>query len=504
MTFSYLTRVRGVVQPSNSYLTSMHGVSGVATFSYLTRARGFIAGPMQVSAGSPQLQEPFTPSYLNATILTPDQIADSYLWEQIDGLPLVDIVQDGSASASFITPATFGGTTLTFKVTASQIGTPSSGVDTVTVQVRPHPGPWYPNGLGGFTGANFTFLPPQQASHIMFGISTFTPAGQTDEQALAAQEELVSPGYRYEMFHQYRTMDAVFPNAMETARAATGQSILLTWQPTFTIGYVWVVAGVSTTITSANQAVKWKDITDGKLDSIIDAQANRIKAISPATVYLNFTNEPDNTVTTYLTPGINGTEAEFVAAWRYIHGRFDALGVTNVEWTMIFSGTNTLSKNLVAKAMYPGDAYVDWIGFNAYNWGAARGDAWKTFDQTVRPWYEWAIANLSSNKPMMLGETGTHTDAILKPAWFDQMGTALATNAFPALKAINYYNHNRAATTPGDTASGDWAVDTPVGVRSAYNKAITAIYGDPTTTPSASAVVTSPALMTSPALLTHA
>ncbi|WP_461083556.1 glycosyl hydrolase [Streptomyces deserti] len=151
------------------------------------------------------------------------------------------------------------------------------------------------------------------------------------------------------------------------------------------------------------QQPTWKQIADGKLDaSVIDVQARRIKDYGRK-VFLSFDLEMDTR-----TPD-NGTPAEFVRAYRHIHDRFRALGVDNVVWTWITTGY--LDHADLIKRMYPGDAYVDWIGYNQYNYYRCHDTDWLTFAQTQTATHTWIRQNISDDKPLMLSEFGTAVDA---------------------------------------------------------------------------------------------
>ncbi|MFI8192966.1 glycosyl hydrolase [Streptomyces sp. NPDC085946] len=150
------------------------------------------------------------------------------------------------------------------------------------------------------------------------------------------------------------------------------------------------------------QQPTWRQIADGDLDaSVIDVQARRIKDYGKK-VFLSFDLEMDTR-----TPD-NGTPADFVRAHRHIHDRFRALGVDNVVWTWIITGY--LEHGELFEAMYPGDAYVDWIGYNQYNYYRCHDTDWLTFAQTQTATHAWIREHLSDDKPLMLSEFGTAVD----------------------------------------------------------------------------------------------
>ena len=79
--------------------------------------------------------------------------------------------------------------------------------------------------------------------------------------------------------------------------------------------------------------------------------------------------------------GFTGTTAaQFVAAWRRIHGLFAAAGASNVIWVW---NPNVISAEpqLELSAYYPGDEYVDWVGVTGY-FAATGAD---TFDGLYGP-----------------------------------------------------------------------------------------------------------------------
>lgn len=125
----------------------------------------------------------------------------------------------------------------------------------------------------------------------------------------------------------------------------------------------------------------WNDIARAQPGSgayvAMQTQAQQIKAFG-ATVYIAFHHEPDATVNRSF-----GGSADFVAAWRTWVATLQAAGVRNVRfvWTVTAYG---LVRNDAgrASAFYPGDAYVDDIAADGYNWYRCR--------TTSGPWLEAA------------------------------------------------------------------------------------------------------------------
>jgi beta-mannanase len=92
-------------------------------------------------------------------------------------------------------------------------------------------------------------------------------------------------------------------------------------------------------------------------------------------------------------------------------------------------------------AMYPGNAYVDWIGYDPYNYYRCHQAAWLSFAQTVEPFYRWLTAQPFGGKPIMLAEFGSAADPKApdrEAAWY--RGIVPVIQQMPRLKALIQWN----------------------------------------------------------------
>jgi hypothetical protein len=121
--------------------------------------------------------------------------------------------------------------------------------------------------------------------------------------------------------------------------------------------------------------------------------------------------------------------AEFVAAWQHIHDVFAQEGVNNVVWVWCpsASGANPTP-------FYPGSAYVDWIGVDAYD-PTSQGFV-ATFSQIYPVLTQYA-------KPILVAETGDQPAA--QPLFFQTAATDLPT-MFPQIKGFMYFDSVAANT----------------------------------------------------------
>ncbi|MFE3328189.1 glycoside hydrolase family 26 protein [Streptomyces sp. NPDC059176] len=179
----------------------------------------------------------------------------------------------------------------------------------------------------------------------------------------------------------------------------------------------------------------WKNIASGKYDgTTIDPQIRRIKAYGKR-VFLSFDQETDARIKEGA-----GTPAEYVAAYRHLRDRFRKLGADNVVWVWTVSGY--LGSSDLMKQLYPGDAYVDWLAMDQYNYFLCHGTTdWKDFDESQRPSYDWLVANISAKKPLMLAEFSTvpdPTDPDRQRAWYTAIPEVART--LPKVKAMVHWN----------------------------------------------------------------
>jgi len=233
-------------------------------------------------------------------------------------------------------------------------------------------------------------------------------------------------------YHDWNDYATTFPTADEQTLASEGRLLLITWTPR--------IFGSST-------QYNWTDIAAGAYDaSIVIPQAKLMRDWGHK-FFLAFHNEMNASSTAQ--GGTYGSDADYAAAAQHIHDVFVAQGALNVVWMFSPSGyTTTISR---MNTLYPGDAYVDWIGNHPYGSTNTSEDLDYVL-QTKYPMYNWATVTKSGShtKPMMLGEWGKRetsgTYPNTKQGFYDQVRTTLQVN-YPLIKAIVYYNGTGGGTT---------------------------------------------------------
>jgi len=161
-------------------------------------------------------------------------------------------------------------------------------------------------------------------------------------------------------------------------------------------------------------------------------------------------------------PGRTDGPAKFVAAWRRIHNIFQRAGATNVTWVWTPNDRDIPSTSWNHWTnYYPGDAYVDWVGVDGYNWGTAQSwSQWTPFGNLFTGVY----GTYASRKPIMVVETASAEQGGSKAQWIRGMWKALVYQ-YPDIKAVVWME-------TGPT----WKVETSASALSAFWNMATSPY----------------------------
>ena len=217
-----------------------------------------------------------------------------------------------------------------------------------------------------------------------------------------------SLGRKEDVDHIYEGWQAPFPGWRETWDNLNGRVPFVSWAKASTAA-----------------------VNSGRYDGMIRQRAADVKAAGYP-MLLEWFWEMDGNRNRH----VAGSPASFIAAWRRMHGIFDRAGVTNVSWVWCPNAWGFTSGE--AQKFYPGDAYVDWICANGYNWAPGRrGDEWRSFEWTFQPFYDWGSAR---GKPLMVGEFGAQERKPGEKAqWLRDAATTLKTK-FTDIKAVAYFD----------------------------------------------------------------
>ena len=264
---------------------------------------------------------------------------------------------------------------------------------------------------------------PEEGS--LFGTYTGPVAGGSYQRAQRMADFEAEAGRKMALERVYYNWDAQWPNADDNASRDQGRTLIVSWGA----------------VTSTGTVVKWSGIASGAYDTSLDARAADLKAFAVPVIFV-FQHEPEGDP--------SGTASEFVSAYQHIRDRWTSQGVTNVVYgTVVMAWTY---RSGAADAWYPGDAYIDVLGSDGYNWYGCMDlytGVWSTVGDIFSDFYDFGVAH---GKPMMIAEWGTledPQDADRKAEWLAQAAEDL--KAMPEIKAVSYFNLN---------ANCNWLIDT--------------------------------------------
>ena len=188
------------------------------------------------------------------------------------------------------------------------------------------------------------------------------------------------------------------------------------------------------------------DIASGGWDGYIKGWADDAAAWGQV-FFVRFGHEMNGDWYPWCPQSGSTTSASYVKAWKHIVDIFRQEGATNVRWVWCpnvgYPGATAFAD------LYPGDAYVDWVALDGYNWGATTGHSWQALADVFQQSYD-DLGALAPTKPIMIAETSSSETGGSKAAWIRQgLLTDLPTK-LPRVQAVVWFD---------SYSSNGWQVD---------------------------------------------
>jgi mannan endo-1,4-beta-mannosidase len=194
--------------------------------------------------------------------------------------------------------------------------------------------------------------------------------------------------------------------------------------------------------------VSLRDIAAGKHDVYVKEFATAVRTLN-LPIALTFAHEMNGHWYSWGTK--KNTAAEYVAAWRHLHEIFAQQGATNVIWTWTPNVINYLRKVSI-KALYPGDAYVDWVGIDGYY--TVHGQ--KTFQDLFGPTIK--EIRTFTRRPLLIVETAAEPSSRRPGQITDLLSNVARRKDFIG---VAYFNIN---------GSGKWNIDRDRAALRSFNR----------------------------------
>jgi hypothetical protein len=196
------------------------------------------------------------------------------------------------------------------------------------------------------------------------------------------------------------------------------------WQP------AWDLSEGRIPLISFGSGGDTRRIAAGRSDAYLRSLADQVRGLGRP-VLLRYAYEMDGDENV----GWVHSGRDYTAAWRHVHDLFEG---TEAAWVWA-PNARAFDRPSKVESYWPGDAYVDWIGADAYNWYGCRNRTdWRGFHELFRSFYDWAG---NRGKPLIIPETGSTEDAAnpdRKRDWYVHAGSAL--RQMPRVRAVVFFD----------------------------------------------------------------
>jgi hypothetical protein len=273
-----------------------------------------------------------------------------------------------------------------------------------------------------------------KAGKVLLGLLCDLP-GRTGLDSVRRREQQL--GRKLAIDSHYYDWTDQFPGAREAEDVAVGRIPMITW---------WGVGN--------------SKVINGLEDGLIRERAAAVRAFGRP-VFLRWGAEMNGDWYAWSGAASGNDPAKYVAAYRHIHDLFTAAGATNARWVWAPNadshpgGTSVKSWNNW-RNYYPGDAYVDWVGIDGYNWGTVDDNVWQSPDSIFGPIYR----DYAGRKPIMLAETSSVESGGSKATWVSSLSAWVKTH--PAVQALVWFDTNLSSTRL------DWRIDSSSAALAAF------------------------------------
>lgn len=214
------------------------------------------------------------------------------------------------------------------------------------------------------------------------------------------------------------------------------------------------------TTSASYSGITTQTVLGGSLDTYIRQYARDVKAYGKPIFIRLLCGEANGSWWRSCSPNANPslTKADFIGAWQHVVTLFREEGADNVAWVWNMTTFPPPPANwgidTDIASYYPGDAYVDWVGADHYDYGDPlnAGTNPMNIAQYLDPHDTFAMTHA---KPFFLAEWGIkHSGSKLTPLqhaeWLNGMFDYIETH--PRIKAVLYFNYNSNNAASEDAA----------------------------------------------------
>lgn len=268
-------------------------------------------------------------------------------------------------------------------------------------------------------------------------------------------------GRQVDVFLWYESISESFYSDYFRPMAQDGRIIQLSWEP-HAFGR-----------DPLNQPeYRLERITAGDWDNEIRRWAGELRDFG-YTVYFRPMSEMNGNWVTWGGTVNGNTPDDYIPAWRHIHDIFVQEGAANVKfvWSPNRDGSAADAQSTF-NTYYPGDAYVDYVGINGYNWGTLYNtpqwtSSWQLIEEVFG--YSYDVFTSRTSKPLMISETASTEVGGSKAQWITDAFARLPVR-FPRIESITWFNINKET---------DWRINSSAASLEAFRNAMLSLNTGP-------------------------
>ncbi len=158
-----------------------------------------------------------------------------------------------------------------------------------------------------------------------------------------------------------------------------------------------------------------------------------------------------------------GRPSEYISAYRHLADLFRRESVANVKFVWNINSESVPYEPInQANKYFPGEAYVDLVGLDGFNFGTSRtGATWKNFYQIFSPAYTF-VSEAYPTKPIIISEVASAEHGGNKSQWINEM--FLSLSKMPKIEEIIWFSLLKET---------DWRIDSSFSSSEAFKTNLT-------------------------------
>jgi Glycosyl hydrolase family 26 len=307
--------------------------------------------------------------------------------------------------------------------------------------------------LAACSALAFTVSRPAHAAAAPIKLGAYVPNAPEDGNALDSYADMVGGMPGIVMKYSNVTDPLLTPTEISNLESRD-EAAMVTWQ-LYKSGW-------------SGPTISLSDIAAGDYDRDLRRAADLAKGL-PFQVMIRFGHEMNGDWYPW-----SGKPAAYVAAWRHSVSVFRQEGADNVKWVW---SPNVEQGNYPFARYFPGNAWVDYVGLDGYNWGTSGvgTDRWQSLSQVFAASYKH-LTEMSS-KPVIICETSSSDAGGDKAEWIRNGLLKTIPQEFPRVRAVMWFDRSM---------EQDWRVDSSQASLQAFRSVVSSsVYGGPDSAPTA-------------------